>query len=85
MTAEKSPYGSAEHAATEALNQSRCAYEGYVSTDSETVAEVVVAGLRERGFIVAKDHVRCNCGWQGLGNHDHDRRLGWATEGDPDA
>lgn len=68
-------YGTPEHAVAEALNRSTAAYEGHVSSDTERVAEVVVTGLRERGFTVTREP-RCECGWTGVSNHSHDARMG---------
>lgn len=62
-------YGSPKHAAREALIQS-----GITGFNSETLANIVIDGLQERGFVVGKEP-RCDCGWI-VGNHQHDARLG---------
>jgi len=77
MTDESGAYGSAEHAATEALNQSPYGFEGYLNGSAEDVAVALVEGLRERGFTVTREPF-CECGWNAEGNHYHDRRLGRA-------
>lgn len=75
-------YGTPVHAAVEALTQSSIGYDGYVSADVQSVAEIVVAGLRERGFTVTNEP-RCECGWTGYPyNHNHDSRMGRSSEGD---
>lgn len=65
-------YGSAEHAAREALTLS--SYEGWVNDSVENVAAIVVEGLRQRGFVVMNEP-RCECGWNGTQNHMHDMRM----------
>lgn len=72
-------YGTPEHAAAEALNRSTAAFEGYVNSDVERVAELVIEGLRERGFIVT-NQPRCECGWTGIANHLHDDRMGRSSD-----
>jgi hypothetical protein len=67
MTTEQCAYGSAEHAAAEALNLSMSAHDGYVSTDVETVARVVVEGLRERGFTVSREP---RCEWYAVDGNE---------------
>lgn len=69
-------YGTPEHAAVEALEEANVAYDRYVSASVESVAQAVVEGLRQRGFIVTREP-RCECGWL-LGNHDHGKRMGRA-------
>lgn len=76
-TSAATKYGTAEHAAEEALTLSLYASEGYVSASVEDVAKAVVAGLRERGFAVHHEP-RCECGWNGTANHYHDMRMGRA-------
>lgn len=68
-------YGTAEHAAREALEQASCTTDGWVSSDTGSLAQVVVDGLRARGFTVSAE-ARCECGWRGEGNHYHDMRMG---------
>lgn len=76
---EKPSYGSAEHAATEALEAAPGTCERWVNSDIDSVAAVVVAGLRERGFTVSAEP-RCECGWTGTANHYHDMRMGRAQQ-----
>lgn len=78
-----SAYGTPEHAAIEALNQSPFAFEGYLNGSSEDVAAALVKGLRERGFTVIREP-RCECGWNGESNHYHDKRLGRASSASTD-
>jgi hypothetical protein len=75
-TAGSSNYGTPEHAATEALNEA--ATDSWVQGPPEDIAELVVHGLRERGFFVAREP-RCECGWTGMANHLHDDRMGRAN------
>lgn len=75
-------YGSPEHAAREVLAASIYTYEGYVSgAEVADLAQLVVDGLRERGFVVTNEP-RCECGWTGIANHLHDTRMGRAPSPD---
>lgn len=71
-------YATAEHAAVEAIIQSIYNTDGWVTAEATSIADVVVAGLRERGFVVQREP-RCECGWIGVANHMHDMRMGRAN------
>lgn len=73
-------YGTPEHAVREALTQSVYNSDGWITCDIANIAQLVVAGLRERGFAVDNRPPLCDCGWTGHGtNHLHDARMGRAS------